>query len=191
MDRSAQPMNLFSLPCTMICLTAVLLALSGCAQLPPNTGDKINNGGSTANCHSTLADYKSILVFSQEFPKLSQEAQRKELAKLNQAAVYNARSKLLLAMAYGLPSSHLRDTSKAQTLLDEIAADKRLEEESLTLATIMRDYINELNKSAQKTKEEQKRADATQQKLDELQKKLDDLKNIEKTMVDRNQGVKK
>ncbi|PKO26154.1 MAG: hypothetical protein CVU35_00835 [Betaproteobacteria bacterium HGW-Betaproteobacteria-8] len=189
MDKSARPMKLFSLP-PMFCLLVALFAMPGCAQLPHHSG-KNDEAGSTTHTHSAQADYKSILAFSQEFPKLTQEAQRRELATLNQTAAYNAQSKLLLAMAYGLPSSHLRDTAKAQTLLDEIAADKRLDEESLTLAAIMRDYIYELSKSTQKAKEEQKRADATQQKLDELQKKLDDLKNIEKTMVDRNQGVKK
>jgi len=189
-------MNLFNLP-GLFCLTAILLALAGCAQLPQNAS---KNGGSApvTDAHPARSDFRSILAFSQDFPKLSLEAQRKELTRLNLTAAYNAPSKLMLAMAYGLPNSQLRDAFKAQTLLDEITVDKRLDVESLTLAAIMRDYISETSKSAQKTREEQKRADASQQqldelqkKLDELQKKLDDLKNIERTMVDRDQGVKK
>jgi len=189
MDKSANPMNVFNLP-RLLCLTAVLLALSGCAQMAQNTGKGDSNAPVT-DAHLAKPDFRNILAFSHDFPKLSLEAQRKELARLNQTAAYNAQSKLMLAMAYGLPGSQLRDAVKALSLLDEVASEKRLDEESLSLAVIMRDYISEVSKSAQKAREEQKRADATQQRLDELQKKLDDLKNIEKTMVDRDQGVKK
>ncbi len=182
-------MNLFNLP-SLIYLTAILLGLSGCAQLSQDR-DKGDGSAPVTGTHLAPTDYKRILAFSQDFPKLSLEAQRKELTRLNQTAAYNAQSKLMLALAYGLPNSQLRDAVKAQSLLDEIATDKRMDEDSLILAAIMRDYISELSKSAQKARDEQKRADTAQQKLDELQKKLDDLKNIEKTMVDRDQGVKK
>jgi hypothetical protein len=189
MDKSAHPMNVFNPP-RLFRLTAILLALAGCAQLPQNSG-KSDGHASVTDTYLPRSVFRNMLVFSQDFPKLSLEAQRKELTKLNQTTAYNAQSKLMLAMAYGLPNSHVRDSAKALALLDEVAAEKRLDEESLMLAVIMRDYISEMNKSAQKTRDEQKRADASQQKLDELQKKLDDLKNIEKTMVDRDQGVRK
>ncbi len=189
MDKSAHPMNVFNPP-RLFYLTAIMLALAGCAQLPQNSG-KGDSHAPVADTYLSRSDFRSILAFSQDFTKLPLEAQRKELTRLNQAAAYNAQSKLMLAMAYGLPDSQLRDAPKALALLDEAAAEKRLDEESLMLAAIMRNYISEMSKSAQKARDEQKRADASQQKLDELQKKLDDLKNIEKTMVDRDQGVKK
>jgi len=189
MDKSTHPMNVFNTP-RLFCLTAILLALAGCAQQPHNSG-KSDGHAPVTDTYLSRSDFRSMLVFSQDFPKLTLEAQRKELARLNQTAAYNAQSKFMLAMAYGLSNSHVRDAAKALALLDEVAAEKRLDEESLMLAAIMRDYISETSKSAQKARDEQKRADASQQKLDELQKKLDDLKNIEKTMVDRDQGVKK
>lgn len=170
-------------------LAAMVLLGAGCAQLPgqDSTGKP---GEARVDTRIVQSDHKMLFAFAREFPKLTAEAQRAEVAHLNQAAG-NPQSRLMLAMAYGLPNSATRDSTKAQTLLDEIAANKQLDEASLTLATVMRDYLGELNKSAQKLKEEQKRAEAVQLKLDELQKKLDDLKNIEKTMVDRDQGVKK
>lgn len=189
MDKTDQLMNL-SKSSGSIFLTVALIALAACAQLP-GTADKEVTDNSTALISTAQPAYRNLLAFTQDFPKLSLEAQRKDLTTLNQTAAQNAHSKLRLAMAYGLPNSRLRDTNKAQALLEEVIADKRLDEESLILAAIMHDYISELNKSAQKTRDEQKRADATQLKLDELQKKLDDLKRIEKTMVDRDQGVRK
>jgi hypothetical protein len=83
-------------------------------------------------------------------------------------------------------------------LLDDLLKEKTLDNERRILATLLRDYLIETNKLAQKMRDEQKRADGSQQKLDALQQKndalqqmLDDLKNIEKTMVDRDQGIRK
>lgn len=171
-------------------LAAGLLTLASCAQLP--NGSNANGGShSTPVATATDMDHHHLLAFANAFPKLSLEAQRRELALLSQTATHDPRAKVQLAIAYSLPTSKVRDTAKAEPLLEDIISDKTADADSLALATIMRDYLNEIGKSGQKIKDEQKRADATQQRLDELQKKLDDLKNIEKTMVDRKQGVKK
>ena len=73
---------------------------------------------------------------------------------------------------------------KLQALLDDLARDKYLDGDRKILTLIMRDYIAENNRLGIKARDEQKRADALQQKLDEL-------KNIEKTMLEREQGNRK
>jgi len=93
-------------------------------------------------------------------------------------------SRIKVAMIYALPNSKLRDTNKAQALLDDLARDKYLDGDRKILTLIMRDYIAENNRLGIKARDEQKRADALQQKLDEL-------KNIEKTMLEREQGNRK
>jgi len=164
-----------------------LFLLSSCAQLPKTSGTE--NPGSVFT--STQAGKTSPLAFAYEFPKLSLEEQRKKLASLNQVSAPDARTKLELAIAYSMPTSRVRDYAKAQPLLEELLTDKTLDAETIGLVGVIQEYLNDANKNSLKAREEQKRADSTQQKLDELQKKLDDLKNIEKTMVDREQGVRK
>lgn len=160
-----------------------LLVTAGCAQLP-----KANE---TPMFSTLQAPYRSTIVFAQEFPKLSLEEQRNRVTLLNRENPQDVKTKLQLIIAYGLPSSRLRDQAKAQSLIDGLMKDTSLDTETIAFLTLINDYMVEISKSNQKIKDEQKRADSTQQKLDDLQKKLDDLKNIEKTMVDRDQGVKK
>lgn len=171
-------------------LITALFITAGCSHLPKAPDQKDMQSQNKVMPHAN-SDHNKPLTFAGSFQKMSSDAQKKELTRLNQTAKQDARAKLLLAMAYGLPASRVRDTNKAQLLLEDLILNKSLDEENLSLAVIMQDYISESNRFSEKAKDEQKRADLTQQKLDELQKKLDDLKHIEKTMVDRDQGVKK
>lgn len=149
----------------------------------------------------TPSENSRLLSFIAELQTLSAEAQRQKISDLNQQLANQQAAdtdqqaaqttKLQLAIIYSLPSSKMRDSSKAQILLDEILGDRQLGSEEHALASVLRNFLNDAGKSAQKIKEEQKRADTAQDKLDELQKKLNALKNIEKTMVDRDQGGKK
>lgn len=187
MDRKFQTMQLMQSfkPISSIstCLLMTLLITSGCAQLPQ---------GNESTIFSNLqAPYRSTIVFAQEFQKLSLEEQRTRVVLLNRTSPQDVKTKLQLVVAYGLPSSRLRDHAKAQSLIDELLKDASVDAETIAFLGIINEYMAEVSKSNQKAKDEQKRADLTQQKIDELQKKLDDLKNIEKTMVDRDQGVKK
>lgn len=187
MDKQFQTMQLIqsfkSKSLVNTCLLISLLVTSGCAQLPQANESPISS--------NLQAPYRSAIVFAQEFPKLSLEEQRARVVLLNHTDQQDVKTKLQLAIAYGLPSSRLRDHAKAQSLVDELMKDASLDSETIALLGLINDYMVEIGKSNQKTKDEQKRADSTQQKLDDLQKKLNDLKNIEKTMIDRDQGVQK
>jgi hypothetical protein len=169
----------------LLALTAVL---AGCTH----TGKPHGNDAAamTTDVRIEQQAHADPFAFARDFPRLSAEAQRTEINRLNQTAS-DPYSRLLLAMAYGLPGTATRDIAKAQTLLEEIVGNEQLDQASQSLAAIMRDYLGELSRSSQRLREEQKRADAIQSRLDDLQKKLDDLKNIEKTMVDRDQGIRK
>lgn len=185
-------------------LACAALLLNTCA-LSPKTGDTATgntaSGGAVRVIESTTISDQSLLEYAGSFVGLSADAQKKELTQINQAIAQNKsdlKNRMKAAMIYALPNSRLRDTAKAQNLLDDLLREKTLDNERKVLATLLRDHIIEINKLTQKARDEQKRADSSQQKLDALQQKndalqqmLDDLKNIEKTMVDRDQGIRK
>jgi len=166
----------------------------------PKTGDSASSGAVRV-IESTTISNQTLLEYASSFVELSADAQKKELVQIDQAIAQNKsdlKNRMKAAMIYALPNSRLRDTAKAQTLLDNLLREKTLDNERKILATLLWDYTIETNKLAQKARDEQKRADSSQQKLDALQQKndalqqmLDDLKNIEKTMVDRDQGIRK
>ena len=183
----------------VLLLTVAALLLNACAGTP-KTGNTASSGAVRVIESTTISD-QSLLEYASSFVGLSADAQKKELIQINQAIAQNKsdlKNRMKAAMIYALPNSRLRDTAKAQNLLDDLLREKTLDSERKILATLLRDYIIEANKLAQKVRDEQKRADSSQQKLDALQQKndalqqmLNDLKNIETTMVDREQGIKK
>ena len=103
-----------------------------------------------------------------------------------------------LVMIYGLPSSSLQDSPKAQSLLQNILQENILLESQQAFAHVLFDYIvaiNKLNKSTHNddklVEQLQKKLEATQQKLEATQQKMDELKNIEKSMGERDAAPKK
>jgi Holliday junction resolvase RusA-like endonuclease len=164
----------------ILLLTAALM-LSACAEMAASKPTTAAQPATTIiNPTSSRLD---VLDFAESFGEMTFEQQKKELLQNNQNKG-DLTSRIKIAMIYGLPNSKLRDTNKAQALLDELARDKNLDGDRKILTLIMRDYITENNKLGIKVRDEQKRADT-------LQQKLDDLKNIEKMMLEREQGNRK
>lgn len=159
-----------------------LCLLSACAQLPGtnSTPGTISQTQAAGNGSTSRLD---VLDFAENFSDLSLEAQKRELHQ-NSQNKNDLTSRIKVAMIYALPASKLRDTNKAQALLDDLSKEKNLDGDRKILTLIMRDYIAENNKLGNKARDEQKRADTLQQKLDEL-------KNIEKMMLEREQGNRK
>lgn len=177
---------------TSIFLASGLLSLASCTQLAkPTQSPEAQEPLNVTAPAKPYAGYPSLLAFAHAFPDLPLKTQKSELASIEKDASTDNDAKLLLAVIYAHPASRVRDTSKAQLLLDEVLSDKTLDEGNLALATMIRGYLSEISKSGLTVREEQKRAEAIQKKLDELQKKLDDLKRIERNIVDREQGVTK
>lgn len=124
-----------------------------------------------------------------------------------------------LAMIYALPSSALQDGQKAQNLLLSILQENQLTSAQTAYAHILFDYVmamnkanktsrdgdkrietilqkndtlqNKLDSAQQKLMTTQQKLDATQLKLEAAQQKIDELKNIEKSMGQRELAPKK
>lgn len=187
--------NIIVVPLT--CLTLGACISPKPKQEPTTQAVTVNE---IAQTETLTAQKESILTYAGKLLALSPDLQKKELVELNQTYSANKQfvdTRLKLALLYGLPNSKVRDTAKAQALLDDLIREPSLDTERKTLASLIRDYILDTAKLAQKLREEQKRgdnlqvkSDSAQQKADSLQRKLDELKNIEKTMTDRDQGSK-
>ena len=119
--------------------------------------------------------------------------------------------RMKLVMIYGLPSSSLLDTVKAQNLLQQILQEDILSNSQLAFAHVLFDYLVLTNKGYKNNGDDQKRVDslqqknealqlkleATQQKLETSQQKLEaseqklnELKKIEKSMGERDSKPK-
>lgn len=147
-------------------------------------------------------DATEFLTFAETFSNLPVDMQKLVFLETNQALIINQNDllhRMKLVMIYGLPSSNLQDTVKAQQLLQKILQEDILANSQLAFANLLFDYLAMVNKPTKNTNGEPKRADnlqqknealqlkldATQQKLEAAQQKLDDLRKIEKSMGER------
>jgi len=191
----------------------IVLALTGCGQAPtkpgavtkPSEPAKVETPPSVERPQSTPAVIPGmgdrernaddeLLIYAKHFGELSVENQKKEYNQVMQSLSRNKKdffNRLKAALIYSLPNSRLRDNARAQPLLADLLREKPAEDDISALLSILKDFVEErqrieegANKTAQKLKDEQRRAD-------ELQQKLDALKNIEKTMIERGQGMQK
>lgn len=160
---------------------------NSCPETPRNSCPETPKNSSTRIFDNQHATGSELLDYALRYSQLSAEAQKKEVAQLTQALAAgkaNTNIRMKAALVYGLPASRFRDQAKSQLLLEDLLHEKALDSDTKALATILQDFLDENAKLLQKNKDEQKRADGLQQKLDEL-------KNIEKTMGERDQGVRK
>jgi len=179
------------------------LLLNACAPASTKPQAPVAEPAQTHHEHTSKTEVKSetpvvsnnaLLDYAQYFTDLPADTQKKEVAILSTA---NGKEKLplitrsKLAIAYALPSSKTRDSQKAQILLDELLTEKTLSTDEKNLFGVLRDFVGENIRLLGRLRDEQKRADTAQTGMMNLQKKLDDLKDIEKTMIDRDQGPKK
>jgi hypothetical protein len=153
-------------------------------------------------------DATEYLIFAEEFSNMNADAQKQALAQTNQALTINPNDllhRMKLVMIYGLPSSTLPDTVKAQQLLQKVLQEDILANSQLAFANLLFDHLTVANKVGKNNNGDNKRADAlqqknealqgkldvTQQKLEAAQQKLDELRKIEKSMGERDVTPKK
>jgi ABC-type phosphate transport system auxiliary subunit len=151
---------------------------------------------------SKSSDASEFLNFAEAYSDLSAEAQKQELQATNQILTRNPNDllhRMKLVMIYGLPSSYLAETQKAQNLLQQILQENMLANAQLAFAHLLFDHLIAVNKISKNNRDDQKRTDLTQQKNEALQQKLEatqlkldaalqkinELKNIEKSMGER------
>ncbi len=136
-----------------------------------------------------------LLAFSDSFSNLTLEAQKKVFAETNQALTENKNDltqRIQLAIMLSIPSSRLRDLGKAQNLLQELLQENTLPPPESALISLLYEYTVDNIKQSQKNKDDAAKIELIQQKYENLQQKntaleqkLNDLKDIEKTMNER------
>ncbi len=184
-----------------ISLSVLVLSLGACASVTNKPADKEPNATKTLEIKKieTLASKQervnSLLLFIDRFSNDTLDVQRKSFNETNRALVENKSDlteRIKLAIMLSLPSSRIRDTAKAQNLLQDLLQGNSLNPTESALTSLFYEYVLDDIKQSQKNKDDlkkldlsQQRLEALQQKYDVLDKKLNDLKNIEKTISDR------
>lgn len=190
----------------------ITINLSACVNAPIKANKPITTNSQNATVK--LNPPKSIdaieyLEFAETYSNLLPDIQKQTLNDSNQALAINKNDlmhRMKLVMIYGLPSSSLLDTIKAQNLLQQILQEDILTNSQLAFAHVLFDYLVMTNKGAKYNGDDQKRndgllqknealqlkldsmqqkLDASQQKLEASQQKLEELKKIEKSMGER------
>jgi glutathionylspermidine synthase len=141
----------------------------------------------------------SLLLFIDRYSNDTLDAQKKSFNETNRMLIENKldlTERIKLAIMLSLPSSRMRDTTKAQSLLQDLLQENSLNPTESAFAGLFYEYILDDIKQSQKNRDDLKKLDLNQQKLEALQqkydaldKKLNDLKNIEKTISDRDSKV--
>lgn len=178
-----------------ICLSL----LSACADKHINNSlntIKKNETINTAQLNKMSQDNVIELVkFYDSYTSLTLDEQKKTYADMNEALIenkYDISQRIKLAMMLSLPSSRMRDNNKAQILLQNLLQENNLNSAEYALVNLLYEYTLDGTKQMQKNRDETKKLEAVQtkyenlqQKYDALEQKLNDLKNIEKTMNER------
>ncbi|MDD2932905.1 MAG: hypothetical protein PHO76_03380 [Methylotenera sp.] len=136
-----------------------------------------------------------LVKFYDSYTSLTLDDQKKTYTNMNEALMENKNNlsqRIKLAMMLSLPSSRVRDNNKAQILLQNLLQENNLNSAEYALVNLLYEYTLDSTKQMQKNRDEAKKLEAAQtkyenlqQKFDALEQKLNDLKNIEKTMNER------
>lgn len=165
--------------------------------------------------HDYLAFAEEFANLSPELQKKTLSATNQQLS----GNANDLLQRFKLAMIYALPSSTLQDGPKAQNLLLSILQENQLTSAQTAYAHVLFDYVVAMNKANKASRDDEKRIEtllqkhdtmqnklegtqqklvstqqkleATQLKLEAAQQKIDELKNIEKSMGQRDVTPKK
>lgn len=189
----------------MISLSVLVLSLGACASMTSKPADKEPNAIKTLDMKKTETSaskqdrVNSLLLFIDRFSNDTLDVQKKSFNETNRALIENKfdlTERIKLAIMLSLPSSRIRDTAKAQNLLQDLLQENSLNPTESALTSLFYEYVLDDIKQSQKNRDDLKKLDLSQQKLEALQqkydaldKKLNDLKNIEKTISDRDSKV--
>lgn len=189
-----------------LCLNSVACVNSAIKQTA--SGSTSGSLGEVIKNTTRSNDANEFLNFADLYSNLPVEAQKQEFTAANLALTNNPNDllqRMKLVMIYGLPSSNLFDGPKAQNLLQQLLQENVLSNSQLDFGHLLFDYLIAINKANKNNRDDQKRLesvlqknealqvklDATQQKLEAVQQKLNELKNIEKSMSERELAPRK
>jgi hypothetical protein len=191
----------------IITLALLILSISACATKNINNpilNSKVTEASVSKSKIEPLSINKQdrvarLLVFIDQFSNDTFEAQKKSFNETNRLLTENKfdlTERIKLAIMLSLPSSRMRDTAKAQNQLQELLQENSLNPTESALTSLLYEYALDNIKQLQKNKDDLKKFEVSQQKLESLQQKYDaldkkliDLKNIEKTISDRDSKV--
>lgn len=175
----------------ILMVVACMCLLSSCATTA--VADKVNvntvtNGGVK---FSPIAHARTIelLDFIAIYPNLSTETQKTVFTEVTQALANN-QNDLKLRIQKGamltLPNSEMRNTIAAQPLLQSLLDSDELNESDTSLVMLLLFFTLDHNNQVTNARDEAKKNVVLKLKNKALLQKLNDLKNIEKTMIERN-----
>lgn len=182
----------------ILCFIATLYA---CKSAAPKqiTMQNVNQSNGLKLAPVKQNDASELLNFAESFGNASADSQKQMLNATNQKLNINPNDlmqRMQLVMVFGLASSNMQDSAKAQNLLLQILQENILAGSQLAFANVLFDYLVVHNKQMRSLRPDDKKDDkrielllqkneALQLKLDVTQQKLDGLKNIEKSMGER------
>lgn len=189
----------------IISLSVLVISLGACTSMTNKPAEKEPNATKSldirkAEISASRQDRVSnLLLFIDRFSNDTLDVQKKSFNETNRALIENKSDlteRIKLAIMLSLPSSRVRDTAKAQSLLQDLLQENSLNPTESALTSLFYEYVLDDIKQSQKNRDDLKKLDLSQQKLEALQqkydaldKKLNDLKNIEKTISDRDSKV--
>ncbi|MFW5431946.1 MAG: hypothetical protein ACKE5M_07295 [Methylophilaceae bacterium] len=169
---------------------SILPAWSATAATNATTNSSTNTDSSgfkfSPIAHAHTAE---LLEFVASYGALETEKQKSIYLDVMQALAKdksNIKLRVKHAAILALPNSNLRDTAIAQQHLQSLLEDSELSESNESLVKLLSTFILEHNTQSQKARDVAKKTEALKQKNKALEQKLNDLKNIEKTMIERN-----
>lgn len=181
----------------LIVIACSILLNSACSNkaIVNNTAADSNHANALGISPFKQSHTTTLLAFMNSYSNLTPELQKKVYTETNQMLAENKNhflSRLKLASMLTLPGSRLRDNAKAQLLLQELLQDNTLETSDHALISLLYEYTADNARQSQKSREDIKKLESMQQKYEamelknkSLEQKLNELKNIEKTMSDR------
>lgn len=171
----------------ILILVACLSLLSACASTA--SAGKTNSSSGIKFSPIAHARTVELLDFIATYPELAPEAQKNIALEISQALAKNQndiKRQIQHAAILTLPSSALRNTVVAQQVLQQLLNSNELSASDISLVKLLLTVALDDNKQRIKTRDDAKKVDVLRQKNRALVQKLNGLKNIEKTMTERN-----
>lgn len=173
----------------LILVTCISL-LSACVATNPNKDHISHNDTSNVQfspiAHAATAE---LLNFIAEYSSSTSVQQAQVYQDVLEASRSNPNDNKLLikkAAMLAIPNSEVRNITDAITLLNALLSANNLNTSDTHLVSLLLIYTKENSQLVEQTDDLSKKNIALKQKNKALEQKLNDLKNIEKTMIERN-----
>jgi len=130
-----------------------------------------------------------LLHFISNYTQLSKAKQHAAYMTVVQGLAENQddiKLKIKQAAILAIPNSSQRDSKLAKQHLDALLADTQLSESNMSLVQLIHAFTLDYQTQVKKSDVITKKVDSLKKKNKALSRKLNDIKNIEKTMIERN-----